>query len=170
MALSNAILVGTQVPSLATVANNTWTSLEFVTTADHNLGGWTGLNSTSLTVPETGYYLVTAGMWGGATNGVSLGLRINVEAVNRREVNFSSGANNTQILPLVDIMYLTADDAITIQVYQNTGGALAYGNTATPTLNGSYFAAHRMDADASPSVEGGLSWSQLSTKGRVLLT
>ena len=103
----------------ATAALFTWDSESYDTNSYHS----TVTNTARLTVPTTGYYLITAKiMWASNSNGV----RITELKKNGTSVGYiEQGADDTTAVNLTEVLYATASDYFDVTGYQNSGGTLA---------------------------------------------
>lgn len=114
---------GTQSFSNASAAAFTWDSESYDTNSFHS----TSTNTSRLTVPTTGYYLIASKiMW--ASNSTTS--RISELKKNGTGVSYlETGADDVTALELTDILYATAGDYFELFGYQNSGGTLttAYG-------------------------------------------
>jgi hypothetical protein len=123
-----------------TVTTITWANEEFDTDAIHS----TSTNTERLTIPsgKTGYWQITAsiGYDTNATGVRQIRLSKNGTYVNNEQVNATSSFGN--IMGYSNILYLTATDYITLEVYQTSGGSLDVIKSADT----SYFAANFIGA------------------------
>jgi hypothetical protein len=137
--LANPPHVAARHNTTQSITNATWTALVF-NTEDEDTAGFhdTGTNTDRFVIPDTGLYVVSAGIEF-ATNGTGqrvLGLQKNGTPstgpnVKGRAGQPNPGAGSAAVLSLSTVLKLTAADIVRVLVFQSSGGALNVGASAT---------------------------------------
>jgi hypothetical protein len=100
----------------------------------------TSVNTDRLTIPTTGYYLVTASVYWAANAVGAREMQLQKNGTTIREAN-NAGSTVGEVQTISNISYFTAADYITLRVYQDSGGSVNSQSGTTQGLQIAYMGA-----------------------------
>lgn len=117
-----------QAGALSHATSGNWIAVTFDTERT-DPEGWHAANGSSITIPETGYYLVSASVTFAANATGSRGLRICTSGgtvIHGGEYASGTTASFDHPITTSKVSFFTAADAIEVYCRQSSGGSLAY--------------------------------------------
>lgn len=130
-----------------TVSNSTWTLVNWDTEAVDMGGWWTPASPTRMTVAEAGNYeLLVLSAWAASNTGGRFCriLKNGSVSATQAQMTMSGMVDSKGRFDTFGIGVLAAGDFLSVEVFQNSGGSLTFGDTSDVAVPVPYFVVRRV--------------------------